>query len=626
MKKFTGISGWVKWSISDKKLVYVIVLAMVVAGVFGLININKDEFPTFQIKQGLVAGVYPGATAAEVEQQLTRPLEEALFSFKEVDRATTKSVTKDGICYIYVDLTCKQSKKDEVWSKIKLGLQARKLTLPTGVLAVTVLDDFSAISSILIAMESEDKGYIELQNYADELCDKLRQIPTLAKVSVVGQQSEEIAVRLDREKLSSYGIDAASLLLGYQSATLSLPSGTFKTDYVNSPIHILSGVESEKEISEKIVYSDPTGAVIRLKDIATVERRYSDPSEYVSYNGHSCLVLSVEMRPDNNIVFFGQEVDKVLDDYSENLPDSVKLSRVSDQPKVVSKSVFSFLRDLLISMMVVILVMMLLFPIRSALIASSGVPICTAVAWAMMYVFKIDINTVTLAALIVCLGMIVDDSIITMDGYMDKLGKGLRKLDAACASAKELFLPTLIATVAICAMFFPMTMIIKGYLGDFVKLFPFVVTIALMMSLFYAVTVVPSLEVRFIEAFDPNEKKGWFARMQDKFFDAIQVVYDSAQGWCFRHPRLTICGAVVAVMLGLLMFSRINIQMMPMAARDYFVIEMEVAAGHGIEKTKEYVDSLQRILLKDPKIESVTAFVGTSAPRFTATYAPHLPA
>ena len=625
MKKFTGIAGWVKWAIYDKKLVYLIVLGLVVAGVFGLININKDEFPTFQIKQGLVAGIYPGATAAEGEQQLTRPLEEALFSFREVDRATTKSVSKDGICYIYVDLTCKQSKKDEVWSKIKLGLQARKLTLPAGVVAVAVLDEFSAVSSVLIAMESDDKGYIELQGYADALCDKLRQIPTLAKVSVVGKQTEEIAVCLDREKLSSYGIDAASLLLGYQSATLSLPSGTFKTDYVNSPIHILSGVESEKEISEKIVYSDPSGAVIRLKDIATVERRYATPDNYVSYNGHSCLVISVEMRPENNIVFFGKEVDDVLSEYTEELPDSVRLSRISDQPKVVSRSVFSFLRDLLISMLVVILVMMLLFPIRSALIASSGVPVCTAVAWALMYIFKIDINTVTLAALIVCLGMIVDDSIITMDGYMDKLGKGLGKMEAACASARELFMPTLIATLAICAMFYPMTFIITGYLGDFVKLFPWVVTIALMMSLFYAVTVVPSLEVKFIAPADPNARKNLVARVQDRFFDAIQTVYDAAQGWCFRHPRLTIAGAVFAVMLGLLMFSRINIQMMPMAARDYFVVEMEVDAGHGIERTKEYVDSLEKILLNDRRVESVTAFVGTSAPRFTSTYPPKLP-
>lgn len=626
VKKFTGIAGWVRWAINEKKIVYLLVLSLVAAGIVSLFYMNKDEFPTFQIKQGLVAGIYPGATAAEVEEQLTRPLEETLFSFKEVDRPTTKSVSKDGMCYIYVDLNCSQSKKDEVWSKIKLGLQAKKLTLPTGVLAVAVLDEFSNTSAMLIALESDDKEYTELQDYADELCVKLRQIPDLAKVSVVGSQTEEIAVTLDRERLSSYGIDPTSLLLGYQTSTLSLPSGTFTTDYTNSPIHIESGVASEGEVAEKIVYSDPDGNVVRLKDIATIERRYRTPDNFVSYNGHSCLILSVEMRPDNNIVAFGDEVDAVLDKFEASMPDSVTISRVTDQPKVVGKSVFSFLRDLLISMLVVIFVMVVLFPIRSALIASSGVPVCTAVALAVMYFCKIDINTVTLGALIVCLGMIVDDSIITIDGYMDKLGRGMGRLEGACASAKELFLPTFIATAAICAMFFPMTHIITGYLGDFVKLFPYVILISLMMSLFYAVSVVPSLEIKFIKSHQEEGEKGLVARVQERFFNAIQRVYEKAQDWCFRHPALTLTGGLVAVVLGLLMFSRINIQMMPMAARDFFVIEMEVENNASIDKTKYYVDSLQTILLADQRVESVTSFVGTSAPRFSATYAPKLPA
>lgn len=625
VKKFTGIAGWVQWAVSQKKIVYALVFAAAIAGVISLFYMNKDEFPTFEIKQGLVAGIYPGATAAEVEQKLTKPLEDALFSFREVDRAGTKSVSRDGICYIYVDLNCHQSKKDEVWSKIKLGLQAAKLTLPPEVLAVAVLDDFGNTSSMLIAMESADKGYTELQGYAEDFSSRLRQIPDLAKVAIVGSQSEEIAVTLDRARISSYGIDPATILLGYQAATLSVPSGKFDTDYVSAPIHVLSGVSGEREVSERIVWSDPAGNVVRLKDVATICRRYKSPSSFVSYNGHNCLILSVEMRPDNNIVAFGKEVDAVMLDFSRDLPESVKLSRVTDQPKVVGNSVFSFLRDLLISMLVVIFVMVMLFPIRSALIASSGVPVCTAVAVLLMYLGHIDLNTVTLAALIVCLGMIVDDSIITLDGYMDKLGRGLSKTDAACASAKELFLPTFIATLAICLMFFPMTKIITGYLGDFVRLFPWVILASLMMSMFYAVTVVPSLEVKYIRAYDPSEKKGPVARAQEWFFDLIQRIYERCQFWCFRHPGLTLTGGALAVALGLLMFSRINIQMMPDAARDFFVVEMEVENGQGIDRTKSYADSLQNMLLADSRVKSVTSFIGASAPRFTATYAPKLP-
>ena len=620
-----GIGAWVRWSVSQKGVVAFFVLAIVCIGIFGIGRMNKDEFPTFQIKQGLVAAIYPGATASQVESQLTKPLEEYLFTFKEINRQTLHSVSKEGICYIYVDLeeNVPQSRKDEVWSKIKLGLQARKLTLPTGVLAIAVLDDFANTSSILLAMESSDKSYTELEEYADALCERLRSIPDLAKASVMGQQQEEIAVTVDRDRLSAYGIDPSQLFLEYRGASLSVPAGTFSTDYTESVIHIAGSVVSEREVAERIVYSDPAGNVVRLKDIARIERRVKAPSSFISYNGHPCLIINIEMRPDHNIVAFGQEVDEVISAYSQDLPDSVKMSRICDQPKVVDKSVWSFLRDLLISMLVVVFVMLMLFPLRSALIASSGVPVCIGVSIAVMYMTGMPLNTVTLAALIVVLGMIVDDSIITMDGYMQHLGLGSKGVDAAATSAKELFMPTFIATLAICLMFFPMELIITGYLGDFIRLFPWIVLTALMTSLFYAVTVVPSLEVRFIGT--GHERKSFIGRAQDKFFAALQKIYEKCLALCFKHPKVTIAGGVLAIVLGVLMFSHINIQMMPKAARDFFVIEMYVESGNGIDVTRARADSLERLLLADARVVSVTSFVGEGAPRFAATYTPILP-
>ena len=622
--RFKGIGGWVQWSVKEKKIVYLIVAALVITGIVSLFRMNKDEFPTFQIKQGLVAGVYPGATAQEVEEHLTKPLEQVLFSFKEVERHNIKSVTKDGICYIYVDLNCSQEEKDQVWSKIKLGLEAKKVTLPAGVLAVAVMDEFSNVSAMLVSMESPDKSYSELQDLAESLCAELRKLPVLASASILGGQAEEIAVTIDPDKLALYSISPSSMMLEYGSQLTSLPAGKFNAGDISSNIYVHSGSSSEMEVAERIVYSDIEGNTVRLKDIATIERRVKKPSSFVTHNGNASLIINLEMRPGNNIVAFGKEVNKVLKDFSAQLPESVSLNVISDQPKVVSRSVFSFLRDLLISMLVVIFVMIMMFPLKSALIASSGVPVCSAVAIAIMHFGNIDLNTVTLAALIVVLGMIVDDSIITMDGYMEKLSKGYSRLEAACASAKELFLPTFVATAAICAMFFPMTGIIDGYLGDFVKMFPWVITIALMMSLFYAVSVVPSLEVRFIQSAN-HERKNFISRAQDRFFDFIQRIYEKAQDFAFRWPRLTLLCGVIAVSLGLIMFLNINIQMMPMAARDYFVVEMELESGRNIDRTKSLADSLGAILLNDDRVVSVSAFVGTGAPRFSATYTPKLP-
>lgn len=618
-----GEGQFIRGTIKYKKIVYLILFLLVAVGVYGLAVINKDEFPTFEIKEGLVVGVYPGASAAEVEAQLTKPLEDLLFSFSEVDRGSY-SYSQDGICYIYVELTSPASKKDEVWSKIRHSLNQKKQLLPPGVLAVAVLDDFSSVSSALITVESEDKSYSELQEYADALCDRLHEIPDLAKATIYGGQSEEIAVHLDMEKLSAYGISPSMLMLDYQTSGMMFSSGKFETEYASSPIHISSLVNSEKEVADKIVYADRQGNIIRLKDIATVERRYKEPSSLVNYNGHTALIISVEMRPDNNIVAFGKEVDEVLAAFTEGLPDSVKVSKVTDQPKVVGTSVWSFLRDLVISMLVVIFVMLLLFPVRSALIASSGVPVCTAVAIGIMYLVGMDLNTVTLAALIVVLGMIVDDSIITMDGYMDKLGRGMDRVDAACASAKELFPPMLLATSAIGLMFFPIIGIITGYLGDFVKSFPWIIAFSLGTSLIYAVTVVPSLEVKYIKTARATGDSR-FVRIQNKFFGLLQSGYDKIQAICFRHPYVTLSAGVAAVVLGVLMFLQLNIQMMPMAERDCFAVEIYLDANAGLDKTEAVSDSLQNILLADERVKSVTAFVGTGAPRFHATYIPKQP-
>lgn len=610
--------------IVHKNIVYLILGMLILTGIVGLKQMNKDEFPTFELKQGLVAGIYPGADAEEVETQLTKPLEDLLFSFGEVDRKNTYSYSRDGMCYIYVELTVPAKKKNEAWSKIKLKIDSFKQMLPAGVLAVAVLDDFSEISSMLIALESRDKSYTEMKEYATDLSDRLKKIPALASVSVAGLQDEEIAVTVDMDRLSAYGISPLSISSTFMTSGMQVTSGDYTTSYITSPIHVESQVRAEQEIADKIVYSDREGNLVRLSDVATIERRYKEPESYVDYNGHTALILSVVMRQNNNIVAFGEEVDAVLEEFENGLPDSVHVSRITDQPKVVGASVSSFLGDLLISMLVVIAVMLLLFPMRSALIASSGVPVCTAVTLAAMFLAGIDLNTVTLAALIVVLGMIVDDSIITMDGYMDKLGKGMSRMEAASASAKELFMPMFMATFAISAMFFPTKGIITGYLGDFVKLFPWVIAIALFTSLAYAMLVVPSLEVKFIHS--AKASSGVFtAKLQNALFSGLQTGYEKIQAVCFRHPKLTILAGIAAVGLGVLMFLQLNIQMMPMAARNYFAIEIYLDENSSLEQTKSVCDSLYGILESDRRIESVTSFIGTGAPRFTATYAPITP-
>lgn len=616
-------SGFIQGVIQYKNIVYLLVAVFVALGIFSIMEINKDEFPTFEIKEGLVVGVYPGASAEQVEQQLTKPLEDVLFTVPEVLRSSN-SYTQNGICYIYVNLDCSPQKRNEVWTKIKMKLSAAKMTLPPGVLAVQVIDEFGSVSSMLVAMESSDKSYSQLEKYAQELSSRLYELDKLASVKILGKQQEEVAVTVDQQLLSKYILNNNSLVLELQSGSLQLLSGNFKTDYINAPLLVEENISTQRQVEESVVWSSPDGEVLRVKDIATVEKRYKTPDSYVAFNGSSALVLSIEMKPKNNIVTFGDEVREVLEKYKEELPESVTLTTISDQPEVVRVSVWSFLRDLLVSMVVVILVMLLLFPMRSALIASSAVPVCVAVAVAIMYLVGMELNTVTLAALIVVLGMIVDDAVITMDGYMDKMSRGYGRVEAAAVSMKELFVPMLLATTSVSLMFFPVLGIISGYLGDFVKMFPWVILIALTASLVYAVLVVPSLEVHYIRQFEQS-RKNLLTRFQGRLFNSIQGGYERLQKVCFRHPVMTVGVGVAVVLLGVFLFTRINIQMMPMAVRDYFAVEISLEPDCTLGQTKDVADSLGKILSSDPRIVSVTSFIGTGAPRFHATYSPKIP-
>ena len=619
--------GIISGSIRHQKIVWVAVAVIVAFGIYALVDMKKDEFPAFTIRQGIVAGIYPGANSEEVEAQLTKPLEEMLFAMPEVDRKSTYSVTKEGMCYIYAALDESVKDKDIAWSKIRHKInEVKALNFPVGVLAIAVIDDFGNTSSLLIAMESDDKTYREMHDYTDDLSHRLRAIPQTGNVRVMGEQNEEIAVTIDKEKLSFYGISPNTLMLHYTTQGLLTTAGTMETATFDMPLHIENPMVSEQELEEQIIYSDAAGNTVRLRDVATVERRMAPASKVVNFNGNDAIIISVEMRKGYNIVAYGREVEKVLSEFKQGLPDSVQLYRITDQPKVVQKSVSSFLRDLLISMIVVIVVMLLLFPMRTALIASSGLPVCTAISIGLMYLFGIELNTVTLAALIVVLGMIVDDSIINIDGYIDKLSQGYKPFDAAVSSAKELFMPMFIATAAIACMFFPMTRIIKGPLGEFVQLFPWTVAFSLMSSLAYAMLVIPSLEIMFIKPETDKPKRNAFLKAQLRFFSFLQGLYDKMQSHCFKHPHFTIGLGLGSIALGVLMFLALNVQMMPNAERDCFAVEIRLPEGSSLEATTRVSDSLQRMMLADKRVTSVTAFIGETAPRFHTTYSPSIPA
>ena len=607
------------------KIIFFIVACLVAFGMFALTRLNKDEFPQFTIRQGVVAAVYPGATAQEVEEQVTKPLERFLFTYAEIDKDKTYSVTENGIVYIYAELRVSVTDKDGAWSKIRHGLQLfKKTSLPAGVLEIVVVDDFGNTSSMLLTVESPERTPRELEHYAEQICDRLRSIPEMGNIKILGKRNEEIAVLVDQEKLAAYGISQRTLLVELATQGMRTVGGSVENEAGEAQVHVSIPYQSEYEIGEQIVFTDPMGHHVRLRDIADIQRRYAEPTSYIKYNGGSTVLISMEMAPGNNIVAFGKKVEQEMAKCKQTFPPDVDMHKITNQPYVVNISVMSFLRDLLFSILVVIAVMLLLFPLRTALVSGSSVPVCTAITMGLMYIFGIELNTVTLAALIVVLGMIVDDSVIVIDGYTDILQKGYSRWYSAFTSTKALFVPMSLATLAISGMFFPMTHIITGPLGDFVQLFPWTVAFALVCSIFYAVWIIPYLSTVFIKRNKDGIAPNRFEAAQNRFFVFLQERYDMVLTHCFRHPAIVICLALGAITLGGFLFTRLQIQMLPKADRNCFAVEMHLAEGSTLAQTEAVADSMEAVLRADPRVTSVTSFIGCSSPRFHATYAPQM--
>ena len=611
---------WVAWLMRSYRITFLMIGLLLVLGFFGFRRMAKAEFPDMVIRQGVVAAVYPGATAEEVEEQVARPLERYLFTFDEVKRHKTTTTSKNGMCIVMVELQDDVQNKDEVWSKIRHGLNAFKLQgLPQGVVALAVNDDFGSASALLIAIESDNRSYRNLKSYSDDLADALRRIPSVSNVVLYGNTKEQITIYVDQQRLSAYGIGKAAVVQALHAAGNTTAAGSVSGQEKDIPIHIKPAASSEAEIENIIIYSDPQNHVVRVKDVAQVKREYDTDESYIQYNSHPCVLLSLEMMEGNNIVQYGKDVQAVLDDFQQNkLPSDVTVSRIADQCKVVENSVADFMINLIESMLVIVIVMLILFPWRTAVVAGVMVPLSTFISIGIMYLIGTPLNTCTLAGLIIVLGMVVDNAIVVLDGYLDFIKKGMSRWHAAAHSAQKYFMPMMLATLCICVIFFPFLFTLTGVMKDFVFWLPWTIFINLMVSLLLAVVLLPKLELILIKPHTVRRKTD-----KKALTDHVQDFYNRVLKWTFRNPWLTIFGAIALVVVSVVVIApNLKIRMMPTADRDQFAVEIFLPEGSGLKDTRAIVDSIETVLRQDDKVVSITSFVGCSSPRFHQAYAP----
>lgn len=610
--------GFIETAMHYRQLILLVSALLIVFGLWALENIPKNEFPSFTIRQGVVVVAYPGVNATDMEAQVTKPVERFLWTFKEIKKEKTYSQTKDGMAFFFIELNDDINKKDEFWSKFKHGMDGFKSQLPSGVLAVVVNDDFGETSALLIAVESEQKTYREMEGYLDELEDRLRTIPELGNVRRYGVQKEQISIYLDPNKTATYGLNVSTLNASILAQGFTVMSGNLDNQKMLAPIHIKQNYLTELDIANQIVYSDPTGNIVRLKDIARIVREYPEADSYIKSNGKKCVMLSIEMNQGNNIVQFGDKVNSILNNYKNELPEEVNVYKITDQSKVVDDSIVNFLKELLIAILAVVIVIMVLMPFKIAAVAASSIPITIFISLGAFLVVGLELNTVTLAALIVTLGMIVDNSIVIIDCYVEKLEHGMSRWHAAAISAKEFLGSIISATLAISLTFFPFLITMKGMFKDFVFSFPISITIVLFISLLVAILIIPYLQYYFIKTGIKKEEG------KRSFLDVVQNGYNKLLDKCFEYPKTTFALGMVTIIGGGLLYLFLPQKLMPTAERNQFAVEITLPEGTAIEKTALVADSLEQILKKDQKVKSITSFIGCGSPRFHTAYAPNM--
>lgn len=615
---------FIERAMRNNNIVLTLVFSMMIVGVIALIKMPRNEFPVFTVRQGLVVGVYPGASSEQVAEQLTTAVENYTFGFKEVKKEGTYSYSRDGMMYMFVELTPEVKNADEFWSKYKHGLEQLKSSLPAGVLTVFANSDFGDTSALLISLSSDNHTYKDLELYLKKLEAEVRKIPATSKIKHVGLQKEKIFVTVEPEMLNQYKINTVSLLSAFQSNGLVGYAGSVDDGESQLNIHFDENFESEKDIAEQIIYSDADGNIVRLKDIATIERKYDDPDDYIKQNGKKTILLSLEMQNGNNIVEYGEAVDKAIATFETQCPDGIVVEKISELPKYVKESVNDFMREFLIAIIAVICVTILLLPLRVSSVAAITIPIAVLISLAVLYFCGIELQMVSLASLILVLGMIVDNSIVVIDNHVDLVDHGISPWHASIKSARELSGSIITATLAIIAVYVPLGFMIPGSAGEFLQCIPIVVAIALVISVIVALLMVPYLNFVFI-------KKGIKQKSDDgkpkrrSFLDVMQSVYDNAIDKAFKCRKTVLAVGLAIVAVSFVVFGTIDQQLFPKVERNQFAVEVFMETGSSLDQTQAVVDSVEALLLADKRVTNVTSFIGTSSPRFHTVFAPQIP-
>lgn len=604
-----------EWAIRHKQIVYFFIIAIITGGLWSYFHLGRSEDPDFTIRQAVVTAAWPGASAQQITQQVTDPLEKKLQDTKGLDYI--KSFTHDGKTVIYVNLKDSVPKEEMQtrWHEIRNLVNDEWGSLPSGVMGPYINDRFDDVYGSIYAVTGDGFSYEEKRKYAENIRRRLTGVEDVQKVELLGVQKQEIYVEMDQNKLASFGMRPSDVFAMLQQQGAMMPAGMIHTDSRNVAIRVeglLDTVESLKELPIHVGERS-----FHLGDVASVTQMYADPETSLMYfNGKPAVGIAVSMAPGGNNLVLGKNLEREIEKEKAELPAGLDIEQVADQPSVVNDSIHEFTKSLLEAIVIVMAASFLSLGFWSGIVLALCIPVVVCASFIYMKWQGIDLHIVSLGTLIVSLGLLVDDAIIVIEMMQVKLEEGMDRLAAAQAAYKGCAKPMLAGTLITAAGFIPVGFA-AGQTAEYVGAFFWVIASTLLLSWVASIFVSPVLGYRFIRV-KAGEKKSAFA-------DRAYRLFYKAIAWCIRFKKTVIIGtaAIFAGTVALIPF--VNQEFFPDSVRPEIILDVNLPSGASIKETKEVMAGIADNLYGDDRVSSFSTYIGDSAPRFILLFDPLAP-
>ncbi|EPF2929114.1 efflux RND transporter permease subunit [Vibrio navarrensis] len=606
-----------KYSIKNRVISWLFIIILAIGGVTSFLNLGRLEDPAFTIKDAMIIATYPGATSKEVEEELTYPLEKEIRQLPYIDHIT--STSSNGMSQIMVSMKTDYGPDElpQIWDEMRRKINDLKPTLPSGVQSLQIIDDFGDVYGVMIMLSGDGYDYVELKRYADHLTRELELINGVGKIAIAGDQQEMLFVEISLDRLAALNLDMNTVagLLNQQNNVVA--SGEVMVNGESLTIRPSGTLTSVEALENLIIHGRDTGNLIRLKDVATVRRDIQEkPTNVVTFNGKPAISLGISFASGVNVVEVGQKVSQELALLESIKPAGVELNYFYNQATEVDTSVQDFIVSLAQAVAIVIIVLLFAMGIRSGIIIGLVLLLTVFGTFILMDYNKIELHRISLGALIIALGMLVDNAIVVVEGILVGLKKGRSKVQAAVDIVKQTQWPLLGATVIAITAFAPIGLS-QDATGEFMGSLFWVLCYSLFLSWVTALTITPFLADLLIK----EEEKGSETE-EDPYKGALFVIFSAALKFALRFRWLTVTTMVGLLVVAVFAFGMVKQSFFPPSNTPMFYVDMWMPQGTDIRQTVLQTEKVERFIRQHEQVEFVSTSIGQGMQRFALTYQP----